>query len=49
MIAEYIIELLEDEEPDEIPDKGEVKAHVKACIHILLERLPSGMGLTEFQ
>ena len=28
MIAEYIIELLEDEEPDEIPDKDEVKAHV---------------------
>ena len=44
MIAEYIIELLEDEEPDEIPDKDEVKAHVKACIHILLEKVAIRYG-----
>lgn len=44
MIAEYIIELLEDEEPDEIPDKDEVKAHVRACIHILLEKVALRYG-----
>lgn len=44
MIAEYIIELLEDEQTGEELDKEEVASHVKACMHILFEKLAAKYG-----